>query len=163
MTFWTRLAPSRLYREQCGIGPSQQPYTNWGAQTSCKRRSWEICTFPVMTIMSNENSISNFWSISMLAYLGLRNPYADYIEFCFCSTHIDVWCMFVLKIVIWSIILPVTFILLIGHVDIQSCLPINLKHKPISLQYYWLSDEQPIRIGWVLYLCIIGNFQWVRR
>ena len=37
----------------------------------------------------------------------------------------------------------------IGHVDVQSCLLINSQYKPISLQYCWLSVEQPIRIDWV--------------
>ena len=33
----------------------------------------------------------------------------------------------------------------IEHVDIQSCLLIIFQHKPISLQYIWLSVGQPIR------------------
>ena len=28
---------------------------------------------------------------------------------------------------------------------VQSCLPIIFQYQPISLQYYWPSDEQPIR------------------
>ena len=39
----------------------------------------------------------------------------------------------------------------IGHVNVQSCLLINFQYKPISLQYSWLSVEQPIRIDWELY------------
>ena len=38
---------------------------------------------------------------------------------------------------------------LIRHVNVQSCLLINSQYKPISLQYCWLSVEQPIRIDWV--------------
>ena len=34
---------------------------------------------------------------------------------------------------------------------VQSCLLIDNQYKPISLQYTWLSVEQPIRIDWVLY------------
>ena len=34
---------------------------------------------------------------------------------------------------------------------VQSCLLIDNPYKPISLQYSWLSVEQPIRIDWVLY------------
>ena len=37
-----------------------------------------------------------------------------------------------------------SFTLQIGHV-IQSCLLIIFQHQPISLQYSWLSFEQPIR------------------
>ena len=33
----------------------------------------------------------------------------------------------------------------IGHVNVQSCLLIIFKHRPISLQSSWLSAEQPIR------------------
>ena len=39
----------------------------------------------------------------------------------------------------------------IGHAIFQSCLLIISQHQPISLQYSWLSVEQPIRIEWVLY------------
>ena len=39
----------------------------------------------------------------------------------------------------------------IGHVNVQSCLLINFLYKPISLQFSWLSVEQPIRIDCVFY------------
>ena len=42
--------------------------------------------------------------------------------------------------------------MLIGHSNVQSCLLIDFKCKPISLQYSWLSVEQPIRVDWVLYM-----------
>ena len=39
----------------------------------------------------------------------------------------------------------------IKHINVQSCLLIHFQYKPISLQYSWLSVEQPIRIDWVVY------------
>ena len=39
----------------------------------------------------------------------------------------------------------------IGHFNVQSCLLINFRYKPISLHYSWLNVGQPIRIDWVLY------------
>ena len=44
----------------------------------------------------------------------------------------------------------VHYCVIIGHVNVQSCLLSNSKHKPISLQYSWLSFEQPIRIDRLL-------------
>ena len=35
----------------------------------------------------------------------------------------------------------------IGHVDVQSCLLIIFQYQPITLQYSWLSVEQPIRFS----------------
>ena len=43
----------------------------------------------------------------------------------------------------------------IGHVNVQSCLLINFLYKPISLQFSWLSVEQPIRID-----CVLYNHHW---
>ena len=55
---------------------------------------------------------------------------------------------------LWVIFFPVvTWQLLKGHISVQSCLYIEYQYKPISLQYSWLSVEQPIRIDWVLYEC----------
>ena len=39
----------------------------------------------------------------------------------------------------------------IWHANVQSWFLIDSQYKPISLQYSWLSVEQPIRIDWVLY------------
>ena len=54
--------------------------------------------------------------------------------------------------IIWSAAsLALDMLLLIGHVNVQSCLLIIFQHQPISLKYSWLSVEQPIRFDWVLY------------
>ena len=45
----------------------------------------------------------------------------------------------------------VTWQLLKGYISVQSNLYIKYQCKPISLQYSWLSVEQPI--DWVLYEC----------
>ena len=39
----------------------------------------------------------------------------------------------------------------IGYVYVQSCFLIIFQHQPMSLQYSWLSVEQPIRIDQLLY------------
>ena len=41
--------------------------------------------------------------------------------------------------------------IIIGHVNVQSCLLIIFQYQPISLQYSWLSVEQPIRVVYVVY------------
>ena len=38
-----------------------------------------------------------------------------------------------------------------GMFNVQSCLLINFRYTPISLQSSWVSAEQPIRIDWLLY------------
>ena len=43
------------------------------------------------------------------------------------------------------------FILIPKWLNYISCLLILFQHQPISLQYSWLSFEQPITIDWVLY------------
>ena len=40
----------------------------------------------------------------------------------------------------------------IGHANVQSCVLIYFQYKPISLQYSWMSVEQPIGIDCVLYM-----------
>ena len=40
-----------------------------------------------------------------------------------------------------------SLLLIIGHVSVLRCLLINFQYKPISLQYTWLSVNQPIRIN----------------
>ena len=46
---------------------------------------------------------------------------------------------------------------IVEYVNVQSCLLLNLQYKPISLQYSWLSVEQPVRIECCI--SIIWNFQ----
>ena len=41
----------------------------------------------------------------------------------------------------------------IWHVYVQSCFPIIFQYQPISLQYAWLSAEQPIRV-WLSFMLL---------
>ena len=48
-------------------------------------------------------------------------------------------------------LIDIRYCFAIKHKNVQSCLLLNFQYKPISLQYSWLSVEQPIRFDWVLY------------